>query len=245
MIISLGGDGTYLKAVNLNPSVPVLGINMGSLGFLTPHEEKEALPLLKKTLQGKMFYRKDSFLKGDICKFSSGSSVNAKQVAQPPKSIKGVKLSSPQKSFYAVNDIVVERGSLSSIISLSIYINNQYIYSFKSDGVIIASPLGSTAYNLAAGGPILHAQTQSLVITPICSHSLTNRPIVISDKSLITLLIHAPKSFLTIDGQTRQSLSSQNVISITKNKNHFISIVKDIHREFPLLREKLKFGQRD
>ena len=66
LIVSLGGDGTYLKAVNLNPSVPVLGINMGSLGFLTPHEEKEALPLLKKTLQGKMFYRKDSFLKGDI-----------------------------------------------------------------------------------------------------------------------------------------------------------------------------------
>lgn len=226
LIISLGGDGTYLKASHFGrkKNLPVLGVNMGSLGFLTPHHEKNIIPIIKKSLEGKMFLKKNFFLEAKVYQSSSKKLV---------------------KTYQAINDIVIERGSLGNLISLSLFINKKYIYSMKSDGLIIASPLGSTAYNLAAGGPILHPHVNSFVITPICSHSLTDRPLIIHDKSEVLIKIDQRKAFLTLDGVPKQSLLSSHEIIIKKDKKSFLSLIDKKDMEFTLLRKKLKFGQRN
>ncbi len=234
IMVCLGGDGAFLKAVKYGSGAPILGINMGSLGFLTPHSAKKSLDLLEKTLKGQMFLKKNFFLKTQLYNNSSSK-------GEPE--IKTKKL---EKTFYSVNDIVIERGSFSQLINVSIFINKEYIYSLKSDGLVISSPIGSTAYNLAAGGPILHPKASSLVITPICSHSLTNRPVVIPDTSEICLTFDRTKSFLTIDGETKEKLFSQRTVLITKDKSCFLSLAeKESGDGFALLRKKLKFGQRD
>lgn len=238
LVISLGGDGTYLKSVQLHESIPVLGINMGSLGFLTPHESEYSILLLKKTIEGKMLCKKNHFLKAEA--FNIPFTTEESFLHQ----IKNIKKQKKIEDFYSVNDIVVERGYLSCLISISIYINKQYIYSIKSDGLIVSSPIGSTAYNLAAGGPILHPKTNSLVITAICSHSLTNRPIVINDQSEIILKIHN-KAFLTADGVVQKKLKKNNIFVVKKSKKFFTSIVENREVGFSLLRKKLQFGQRN
>lgn len=244
LIIALGGDGTYLKAVHYGRenNIPVLGVNMGSLGFLAIHPEKNVFSVLKKTLNGKMFMKKNHFISAKLYRQNPLLKTIQDQNPLPfhQKEMKG-----PDKVFQAVNDIVIDRGALSHLISISVYVNNQYIYSVKADGLIVASPLGSTAYNLAAGGPILHPAVSSFVITPVCSHSLTSRPLIIHDKSTIHLRLKEKRAFLTVDGLTRESLRPNHILSIKKDKDCFISLTDKKETEFPILREKLKFGQRD
>ena len=242
LIICLGGDGTYLKAVKYGKGTPILGINMGSLGFLTPYEAGKSLILLEKTLNGEMFLKKNWFLKTYLYQKHSSSSKTSQTA---PFDLSGIKLKKDKQCFYSVNDIVIERGAFSHLIHVSISINKEYIYSLKSDGLIISSPIGSTAYNLAAGGPILHPQVSSFVITPICSHSLTNRPVVISDNSEIYLNFENTKAYLTIDGSTQAKLSDQNIVCIKKADRSFLSVAEEEDTGFALLRKKLKFGQRD
>lgn len=244
LIIALGGDGTYLKAVHYGREnkIPVLGVNMGSLGFLTTHPEKNVVSILKKTLNGKMFIKINHFISAKLYRQNQSEKIIKGQNPLPfhKREMRGL-----DKVFQAVNDIVIERGALSHLISISVYVNNQYIYSVKADGLIVASPLGSTAYNLAAGGPILHPAVSSFVITPVCSHSLTSRPLIIHDKSTIHLRVKEKKAFLTVDGLTRESLRPNHILSIKKDKDCFISLTDKKETEFPILREKLKFGQRD
>ena len=244
LIVALGGDGTYLKAVHYGKEnkTPVLGINMGSLGFLSSHQEKKAFSLLEKTLQGKMFAKTNHFISARLYRQNRRDQALKDQDPLPfrPKELKG-----PDKIFQAVNDIVIERGALSHLISISVYVNSRYIYSVKADGLITASPLGSTAYNLAAGGPILHPSVRSFVITPVCSHSLTSRPLIIHDRSVIHLRVKEKKAFLTIDGLSGESLRPSHVLSIKRDTDCFISLTEKKETEFSLLREKLKFGQRD
>ena len=242
LIICLGGDGTYLKAVKFGKGTPILGINMGSLGFLTSYTDQKSLPLLEKTLKGQMFLKKNYFLKA--CLFNRRalpSSQLKKKISDKFHQLQGKK----QKIFYGVNDIVIERGALSHLINLSIFINKEFIYSLKSDGLIISSPIGSTAYNLAAGGPILHPKVSAFVITPICSHSLTSRPIVIPEHSEIYLHLEKTKAYLTIDGSIQSELSSQSVVLIKKDQKAFFSVTEKEDINFMLLRKKLKFGQRN
>ena len=240
LVICLGGDGTYLKAVKYSKKTPILGINMGSLGFLTPYSSENSLTLLENFFKGQMFLKKNYFLSTKL--YSNNLNPGKKNFTQLPVG----QLTKINRSFQSVNDVVIERGSFNHLISLSIFINKNYIYSLKSDGIIVSSPIGSTAYNLAAGGPILHSKVSSFVITPICSHSLTNRPIVIPDNSEIHLFIENTKAYLTIDGLTQSELSAYSVISIKKDKESFISLKNDkTEKDFSLLRKKLKFGQRD
>ena len=244
LIVALGGDGTYLKAVHYGKEnkTPVLGINMGSLGFLSAHQEKKAFSLLEKTLQGKMFVKTNHFISAGLYRRNRRDQDLKDQDFLP---FRAKELKGPDKTFQAVNDIVVERGALSHLISISVYVNSRYIYSVKADGLITASPLGSTAYNLAAGGPILHPAVRSFVITPVCSHSLTNRPLIIHDGSVIHLRIKEKKAFLTIDGLPGEILRPSHVLSIKRDTDRFVSLTEKKGTEFPLLREKLKFGQRD
>ena len=247
LILAVGGDGTYLKAVHFgkNRNIPVLGINMGSLGFLTPHQEQNTFKILKKLFDGKMFIREHFFLRAETYKIKTHTESKHSQRLQDLSLMESIRLSGTGEHFQAVNDIIIERGPLSHLISLSVYINKQYICSVKSDGLIIAGPLGSTAYNLAAGGPILHPKVKSFVITPICSHSLTNRPIIIHDRSEIQIKVDEKKAFLTIDGIRKGTLTPKNILVVKKDKKSFFSLTEKKQWEFELLRDKLQFGQRN
>ena len=250
LIVSLGGDGTYLNAVKHAKDTPILGINMGSLGFLTPHSDSSALFMIENFFKGKHHLEKNYFLKAALKKssYQKLSSKEKKQQLKPGKKIfkkENNTYNLKSQSFIAVNDIVIERGSFNHLIKLSVFINKEFAYSLKSDGIIISSPLGSTAYNLAAGGPILDTTVPCLVVTPICSHALTNRPLVISDKSKIELILENTKAYLTIDGLTQCEISAHSQVHIKKARKSFFSVVDKEPKSYVLLKQKLRFGQRD
>ena len=222
LMVVLGGDGTYLKAVRLlnGRQTPILGINLGSLGFLTDNRIEEMYSVLKSTLQGKMENKARSVLSIQI---------------------KG------QKSFLALNDMVLERGDRTHLLNIGIFCDGHLVTETKADGVIVSSPTGSTAYNLAAGGPILHPEVKAIVVTPICPHSLTTRPLIFPDDREITFrVIGAHRTaVLTIDGQKTMEVNSSHELIVKRNaKDHFI-VRHPTHNFFNLLREKLKFGERD
>ena len=237
LIISVGGDGTFLKAAHFaqKQKLSVLGIHIGSFGFLSIYNADEALSTIEALLSGKLYTQKYQFICVDVHRLE-------KPLTDQPASFS---LKTPKKSYQALNDIVVERGSLSELISIATYINKDYIYSLKADGMILASPLGSTAYNLAAGGPILHIHTNALALTPVCSHSLTNRPLVIPDDSEILFHILKKEAILTVDGIKKEKLSNQNILILKKSPDYIESFTKDSVNSFTLLRKKLKFGQRN
>jgi len=221
LVIVLGGDGTYLRAVQFvsDPQVPFFGINMGSLGFLTVHRAELLEQYLSLMMEESMEVEERSLLEISIIK---------------QKHI---------RKYRALNDLVVERGALSHLIGISIAIDNQDIYSVKADGLIVATPTGSTAYNLAAGGPILHPQVQSLVITSICSHSLTSRPVIVSDTCEVSVSIKNPTSFLTIDGRNVAQISNEHKVVVRKSKRKHRTLRHSQHNDFLLLKDKLKFSQ--
>lgn len=225
LIVVLGGDGTYLEAVRLldGRKVPILGINMGSLGFLTETRIDEIYTALEDTLTNKMESRPRSMLSAQV--------------------FRGRRLRS---EFTALNDVVLERGSLSHLIHLALYADGQFVNNVKADGLIIASPTGSTAYNLAAGGPILHPEVDAFVVTPICPHSLTNRPTLFPGMSALSFKLNAENQSaeLTIDGQTRAEISHLDKVVVKKAPCQHFVLREPSHNYFDLLREKLKFGER-
>lgn len=225
LVIVLGGDGTYLEAVRMleNQQVPILGINMGSLGFLTHVQVDRMYEEVEKTLKLKMQMRPRAML--DVKVKSKG-----KIIAQ----------------HRALNDIVIERGSNSHLTHFSVFVGEQLISSIKADGVIIATPTGSTAYNLAAGGPILHPETNGIVVTPICAHSLTHRPTILPDHLTMSFKLNDParSAFLTVDGVHRGEISGHDEIIVEKCECVHYVLRDPSHNYFNLLREKLKFGER-
>lgn len=225
LVLVLGGDGTYLEAVRLlhGAPVPVLGVNLGSLGFLTVFRAEDIYHALELTLHGKMQVRHRVVIEVDVRR--AGKS---------------------RKTALALNDVVIERGSLSRLLNMSILVDRQLTGSVKADGLIVATPTGSTAYNLAAGGPILHPEVNALVITPICPHSLTNRPVLVSDRHELTfkLLVKNQKAFLSVDGRKITDLTSQDEIRIVRTTQDHLALRKPTDNYFSLLREKLKFGER-
>lgn len=223
--VVLGGDGTYLEAVRLlqDAPVPILGVNLGSLGFLTVVRAEEVYHTLEMTLSGKMEQRPRSLIHVDVRR--GGKS---------------------RQTLTALNDVVVERGPFSQLLSLNIYVDRQLTSPVKADGLIVASPTGSTAYNLAAGGPILHPEVSALVVTPICPHSLTNRPLIVSDRNelLFRLAGKKQKAFLSVDGRKAAELASNDEILIQRAHHDHYVLRKPTDNYFSLLREKLKFGDR-
>lgn len=226
VILALGGDGTYLRATRSlqDEQIPVLGINLGSLGFLTAHRAKDLSAILDDLIAGKLVARHRSMLRVTVLK-KKKTIVNTT----------------------ALNDLVIERGATSRLIHLNLSIDGIDISTIKSDGVIVATPTGSTAYNLAAGGPILHPEVSSFVFTPICPHSLTSRPLLLPDhkKSILKLQGKHAHGVLTIDGQTLTELDKDCEIHVEKNKHPHLMLRRANHDYFHLLREKLKFGERD
>ena len=158
-----------------------------------------------------------------------------------------VKLKTGKRITYnALNDVVIERGSFSQLISTAVYFDKSLVNHIKADGVIISSPTGSTAYNLAAGGPILHPEANAIVVTPVAPHSLSTRPLIFPDNKKLVLHLDKTTSLahLIVDGQKVMELSSDDEVTITRDLNDHYMIRKPQHNFFELLKEKLKFGDR-
>lgn len=233
LIVVLGGDGTYLRAVRLleGHPVPILGVNLGSLGFLTPTRADEVFAAVDHTLKNKMDLVPRSMLE---IEYGRGTQ---------------------KTKILALNDLVIERGRLSQLITLSIQCGPDFVSEVKADGLIISSPTGSTAYNLAAGGPLLHPQVNGIVVTPIAPHSLTSRPLIMPyDQELTFRMVGKPLPLrprkghstaqMVVDGQFITEIGVDEEIRVrTCANDHWM--VQDPQRNFFfLLRDKLKFGDR-
>ena len=223
-IVVLGGDGTVLSAARLmtKRSVPILGINFGRLGFLAEIEPADARPLLQKIIHGERLpVREHMMCQATLIR-------NKKSVFQ------GV----------AVNDVVITRET-PHVVGLDVFIDNQKAYDLYGDGIIVATPTGSTAYSLSAGGPIVMPNMSTLILTPICPHALTLRPLVISGNSHvdIRLVQSTGKTYVTWDGQGEIDLQKGDVISVRRFAKHPVKIVSSPeHNYFGVLKEKLHFG---
>ncbi len=229
LLISLGGDGTYLRAIRTleGRQIPILGVNLGSLGFLTPTRAENAVQTVKKFIAGEM--------------------------ELTPRSMIEIKLYRKRKlkdSWLALNDVVIERGSLSQLITIGIRSEKHLVSEVKTDGIIVATPTGSSAYNLAAGGPILHPGVNALVVTPIAPHSLTSRPLIFPDhkklsfKLLGKLHSKQDRAHLVIDGVKYEDISADDEITIARADKDHVMVCDPDSNYFHLLREKLKFGDR-
>lgn len=225
-VITLGGDGTYLRAVSMleGRQVPILGVNMGGLGFLTETPLKDLYKAINDTLNGKMVFRPRSMLRIDV--------------------LRAGKLRSQH---LALNDAVIERGSNTHLINLEIHSQSHLVGQLKADALIIATPTGSTAYNLAAGGPILHPEVRAIVVTPVCPHALTSRPLIFPDDQQLSfrVLNHDKNAILTVDGVNCGELTPEDEVVIVRSAFDHYVIRKPSSNYFNLLRDKLKFGQRN
>jgi NAD+ kinase len=226
LIVVLGGDGTLISVARLvgDRRVPILGVNLGSLGFLTEITLDELYPALENCLAGEHRTSQRMMLNVEIER--SGDLLARHQV---------------------LNDVVINKGALARIIDLETHVNSDYLTTFKADGLIISSPTGSTGYSLAAGGPIIHPSMNCLAITPICPHTLTNRPLVVADDSQITITVksdHDEDVFLTLDGQVGVELKCNDIIRVRRAGHSTTLIMSRSKDYFEILRSKLKWGER-
>lgn len=225
LIIVLGGDGTLLSVARLVGSrdVPILGVNLGGLGFLTEITLDDLFPTL------------ESVLRGDYA------------VSQRLMLIIHVHRQGERIAEYVVlNDAVINKGAMSRIVDLETYINGEYVTTFRCDGLIISTPTGSTAYCLSAGGPIVYPTLHALVLTPICPHTLTNRPIVIPDTVKVEIVQGSAGEnvFLTLDGQVGFALRHRDVVEIKRSDRSIGLIASPKKNYYEILRTKLKWGER-
>lgn len=225
LIICLGGDGTLLSIASSaqKKSVPILGINMGALGFLTEVKQDEVFEELESYLKGN-FKVEDRLMLS--CKAASA----------------GLK---KERHFFSLNDMVVSREGLSRILQIEIHVSGEKLTSFTGDGVIIATPTGSTAYSLSAGGAVVHPTLEAILITPICPHASALRPIVVSASEKITVRVQSRlgvgKALLTADGQENLEIDDSYTIEVMR-ADRPLKLVKSSRRSyFATLRENFKF----
>ena len=224
LAIVLGGDGTLLAVASRHPAIPILGVNIGDLGFMTELNITELFPTLKEVLKGKYTCDHRILLEVEVNDTKKKSS----------------------KKYDVLNDVAVHNKWTSRMIQLETYIDREYVMTIQGDGLIVATPTGSTAYSLAAGGPIVTPKTNSIAITPICPHTLTHRPLIIPNNSEIEIRLPSRKQqvMATFDGQQNQVLTKNHILTIRKSKR-FVSLIKSPSRTyFDILRTKLYLGLR-
>lgn len=217
-----GGDGTLLYAARLigASGVPIIGINLGSLGFLTEVRLDEMRAAFEGLLSGQYRLEDRVLLNVEVIR-------NGRSIAQ----------------YLALNDAVINKGALARITDLEVSVNSQQVLYTRADGLIISTPTGSTAYSLAAGGPILYPTLDAFIITPICPHALANRPLVIPDHDAIGVCLrHGTDVMLTVDGQVGMPLQQQDCLTVRRAQSTLRLVLPFGSTFFTLLREKLRWG---
>jgi NAD+ kinase len=225
LLIVMGGDGTLLSAARAvgGRDVPVFAVNLGGLGFLTTISTAEIYPELERALGGESRVSRRRLLD---CKVLRGDEV----ISQ----------------YEALNDVVLSKADLARMIDLEAYVDKRFVCSYKADGLIIATPTGSTAYSLSAGGPIIFPQVSALAMTPICPHMLTNRPVIVPDASEIAVVARSGDQAiqLTIDGQVGETLRNMDRV-VARSSGKSVRLVRPPKMMFfDVLRAKLKWGER-
>jgi NAD+ kinase len=224
LIVVLGGDGTLLSVARLvrDLGVPILGVNLGGLGFLTATTTDEMYAALEATLAGQMVADDRIMLGARVVR-------------------RGERLS----EHVALNDVVITKSAMSRIINLSVSVDGQFATAYRADGLIIATPTGSTAYSLSAGGPILFPTMDAVVLTPICSHTLTNRPIVLpAEQRIEVTLLTDQDVMLTLDGQVGLALREHDTVEVARVAARIRLVQFPQKHFFSVLRAKLKWGER-
>jgi NAD+ kinase len=224
LLLVLGGDGTMLAAARLAAprGIPILPINMGSLGFLTSFTIDELYPALEETLGGRFSVSQRVMLQAELVR---GGSVIENQCA--------------------LNDAVIHKGALARMVQLELRINSDFVCRYRADGLIVSSPTGSTAYSLSAGGPIVHPSVESFIITPICPHMLSDRPLVIRDSSCIEVKLNGDVEsvYLTLDGQRGIPVQPTDILRVRRADEQLKLIQPPKKPYFDILRSKLKWGE--
>lgn len=226
LVLVLGGDGTLLAMADriaaAEGDIPILGVNFGSLGFLTEITRPELFPSLEAVIGGKAMHDERMMLRAVVA--------------------------GDQRTFIAVNDVVFTRTALSRMVDVSVWVGDQFLTTVKADGLIVASPTGSTAYNLSAGGPIVHPAMDALVITPIAPHALTNRPIVIPAERDVRVVATGTNAgdeiYVTFDGQTGFPLGPDRAVTISRAPRPLRLVRASNRSYFEVLRQKLRWNER-
>jgi NAD+ kinase len=225
LVLVLGGDGTLLAAARAlaGREIPILPVNFGGLGFLTAITLDQLYPELECALCGEQRVVPRRMLHGEVQR-------DGKTVA----------------SYEALNDIVIGKTQIARMIDLETYVDGQFVSTFKADGLIIATPTGSTAYSLSAGGPIVFPAVAAICITPVCPHMLTNRPVLVPETSVIEIICKAPRqeAYLTVDGQVGEPLIENDRV-VCRRSEHQVHLIRPPNMFFfDVLRQKLKWGER-
>ncbi|HER24223.1 MAG TPA: NAD(+) kinase [Candidatus Atribacteria bacterium] len=223
LIISLGGDGTLLRAARIAASegIPIFGVNLGGLGFLTQIGINDLEKSLEKLYQEKYFLDERMMLNCSVER-------RGKEI----------------KKFTALNDVVIGKGAFARIIGLATYVNNNYVITYSADGLVVSTSTGSTAYSLSAGGPIVNPSINCIILTPICPHTLSARPFIISedDQVKITLEVSEEEVMVTVDGQEGFVLRPNDEVIIKKSEDEARLITFKEKSFYDILREKLRWS---
>ncbi|VAX21563.1 NAD kinase [hydrothermal vent metagenome] len=224
LIVVLGGDGTFLSIARMmdGRSIPILGVNLGKLGFLTEFALEEMLPALEKALAGDYTCEDRIMLDVSICR-------EGKNVA----------------SYTILNDLVITRNAPARMVDVHVWAGGMFVNKYTADGLIVSTPTGSTAYNLSAGGPIVYPTLNAIIISPICPHTFTNRPVVIPDDQEVELWLapdHVGEAVASLDGQVGYQLSVRDKITAKRSKDVTRIIQSPYKNYYELLRGKLKWG---
>lgn len=225
LVVVLGGDGTLLHAAEIvaDEGVPILGVNLGNLGFLTSFSKGEARAGLAEALDGKLGLERRMRLRVRLRREDGVETVR-----------------------YACNDAVISQGGVARLLEFEAHLDGQEISTYRADGLIIGTPTGSTAYNLAAGGPIMSPEVQGMVLTPICPHTLTNRPLVVPADARLTIRLGeaARNVILTVDGQGVAELAYGDVVEVHAAERPLLLCRPTGTSYFDILRAKLHWGER-
>ena len=227
ILIAIGGDGTFLRAIRMAAprEIPVLGIHMGNLGFLTEVTEDEVFKALDALKNGQ--YIRDERIMFEVTLLRGDETIASQHV---------------------LNDVVINKGALARIIDIEVWTDSTFITCYRADGLIISTPTGSTAYSLAAGGPIVHPQVSAIILNPICPHVLSNRSIVLPDSQEVIIVVKSSKAsdniYLTLDGQKGHPLQAGDRLRIKRGSRKAVMLRFPQRDYFEILRSKLKWQER-
>ena len=224
LAIAIGGDGTMLRAAHMlaNYNVPLLGINRGRLGFLADIPANAVVQRLDEILSG-------NFIEDERFQLHCEIESRGRTLLES----------------HAFNDVILQKGNIAKLVELETFVNGNFLHRHRSDGMIISSPTGSTAYALAGGGPILHPALNALVLVPICPHTLSNRPVVIDGNSEVEVIVGTPqidRAYLTCDGDIVCELMTGDKVNIQKKDKKIRLLHPADHDHFKILRDKLNWG---